>query len=326
MKYTTRISFFNQIKASISSGFATRTYLVGVSDDYERKEIIESLLQSIANSGRILQKFSGHALELKNLSDHLQTASLFGGEPIALVDEVEKMGKAEGISLRALFPSSFGYLILSSKSKSSLFDAVEREGIVLDLLGEKPWEKEKRVEQQLDAKVKRAGKTFGVGALRSFLERLDLDVGVLEREIDKLLCYIGDRPCIESRDVEQIVSSSRTFTVWQMAEEWIWEGSGSTDESFFHALLPALRAQLHLGLKIASLLSANAPREEWGKELPKVYSKTLEKRTSQAAKRGALYFQRGLLSLFDIELRSRTGSTAHGALLDLFRCKLVRRI
>jgi DNA polymerase-3 subunit delta len=321
VKYTSRVSFLNQVKTSVSSGFSSRIYWVGVPDDYERAEVLEALLRFLATEDRIVQRFSGSGLSLKELSSHLQSSSLFGGEPIAVVDEVEKIAKADVASLRGLFPTTFGYLILAAKSKSPLFEAAEEEGVVLDLVAEKPWEKERRIEQQLDALVKSVGKVFGSGALRSLLERLDLDAGVLEREVDKLLCYIGERPRIEIADVEKIASSSRTFTVWQTAEEWIWEGTGVTDESIFHALIPALRLQLQLGLKIASLLKENASREEWGKALPKVFPKTLEKRTVQTERMGAAYFKRGLLALFDVELRSRTGSSSYGALLDLFRAK-----
>jgi DNA polymerase-3 subunit delta len=264
----------------------------------------------------------GNGLEFKALSDHLNTSSLFGGEPVAIVEDAEKITKEHGASLEQLFPMSFGYLIFSAKAKSSLSEMVEKEGIILDLIAEKSWEKEKRIERELEEKVKRRGKFFGPGALFALLSRLDKDIGVLEREVDKLLCYIGDRPSIERLDVEKITSSNRTFTVWQMAEEWIWEGKGQSDESQFHALLPALRKELRLGLKIATLLQKNTPREEWSKTLSKVFPKVLEKRTLQVERMGELYFKRGLLALFDIELRSRTGSTSHGALLDFFRCSI----
>jgi DNA polymerase-3 subunit delta len=325
MKYTNRTAFLNQIKSSASSGFLSRVYCVSVSDDYEREEVLDSVLRFLLVSDRILERFSGNGLEIKAVADHLQSSSLFGGEPVALVDDAEKIAKADIAAVSALFPQSFGYLILAAKGKSPLSEGAEKEGVVLDLLAEKPWEKEKRIEQQLDAKVKGAGKLFGPGALRALLDRIDLDAGLLEREIDKLLCYIGDRPRIETVDVAAIASSSRSFFLWQTAEEWIWEGTGATDESVFHAIVPALRAQLQLGLKISALLAENASREEWSKALPKVFPKTLEKRTGQAQRLGQSYFKRGLLALFDIELRSRTGSTAYGALLDLFRSRLHAR-
>lgn len=287
--------------------------------DYERREICEALLRYLP-SNTSLERFSGVGLDVKVLFDHLDTNSLFGGEPVALIEDAEKISKN---ALQSLFPLSYGYLILAAKGKSTLMDLVEKEGIVLDLLNEKPWEKEKRIQSQLELKVRSTGKTIAPDALALLLERQDLDAGLLEREIDKLICYTGDRLQIQRNDVLAISTSSRSFALWQTAESLIWEGAGEADEDHFHSLVPALRAQLQLGLKISSLLSSNASRDEWTKALPKVFPKTLEKRTAQAERLGSRYFTNGLIELFDIELKSRTGANQYGALLDLFRIKLV---
>lgn len=319
MRYNNKSSFLTQIKSAASTGFLSRVYFVGMPHDYERREICESLLRYLpANSS--LERFSGVGLDLKGLFDHLTTTSLFGGEPVALIEDAEKIPKN---ALQSLFPLSYGYLILAAKGKSVLLDVVEKEGIVLDLLNEKPWEKEKRIQAQLESKVRSTGKTITPDALTFLLERQDLDVGLLEREIDKLICYTGDRLQIQRTDILAISSSSRSFALWQTAESIIWEGTGVADEDYFHSLIPALRAQLQLGLKISSLLSSSASRDEWSKALPKVFPKTLEKRTAQAQRFGTHYFTKGLIELFDIELKSRTGASQYGALLDLFRIKLV---
>ena len=305
-----------QIKSAASTGFLSRLYFVGMPHDYERNEICDALLKYLPSNA---QKFSGVGLDIKALTDHIQSNSLFGGEPVALIEDAEKIPKG---ALQNLLPLTYGYLILASKGKSILSDLAEKEGIVLDLLNEKPWEKEKRIQSQLEIKVRSTGKTIAPDALALLLERQDLDAGLLEREIDKLICYSGDRLQIQAADVLAISTSSRTFALWQTAESLIWEGTGIADEAHFHSLIPALRAQLQLGLKISSLLSLNASRDEWTKALPKVFPKTLEKRTSQAQRLGINYFTRGLVELFDIELKSRTGATQYGALLDLFRIKL----
>ncbi len=319
LRYNNKSSFLAQIKSAASTGFLSRVYFVGMPHDYERREICESILSYLPDN-IALERFSGVGLDVKILFDHLETNSLFGGEPVALIEDAEKITKN---ALQSLFPLNYGYLILAAKGKSILLDLVEKEGIALDLLNEKPWEKEKRIQSQLEVKVRSTGKTIAHDALALLLERQDLDIGLLEREIDKLICYTGDRLQIQTADVLAISTSSRSFALWQTAESLIWEGTGIAEEDHFHALIPALRAQLQLGLKISSLLSANASRDEWSKALPKVFPKTLEKRTAQAGRLGTRYFAKGLIELFDIELKSRTGVNQYGALLDLFRIKLV---
>ena len=292
-----------------------------IPDDFERGKMFDAILRILLTPDHSLSRFSGEDLNLKTLFDHLQTPSLFGGEPIALIDEMEKLPKKQ-FSLPTL---SFGYLLLGAKGKVPFAAAVEKEGVILDLSEEKPWEKEKRQQAQLEAKAKSAGKTLAPGVISLLFERLDKESATLASELDKLICYVADRTSIETSDVFAICAQSRTFSNWHMAEAFIWEGkeAKAVDDSAFHALIPALRSELQIGLKIASLLAGNAPREEWTQALARVYPRTLEKKTSQAARLGLPYFAKGLKALYDIELKSRTGSQQYAALLDLFRMKLV---
>src|SRR5690606_14248909 len=129
---------------------------------------------------------------------------------------------------------------------------------------------------------------------------------------------------ITVEDVICITPLSKTATLWQMAEDVVWDGKPftSVDATSFHTLIIALRGQLHLGLTLATLIEEKRPAGEWGAYLPKLWPKILEKRSSQAARLGSSYFSKGLSRLFDVELSSRNSSTQYGALLDLFRAEL----
>ncbi len=312
----------NQIKKAISVGAVCRTYWVAVAHDYERSQIIDEILHLIGQSKENVQKWT--EFDPVSVGNHLQTSSLLGDEPIALIENAEAIAKGDGIVLEKLFPKDFGYLICSAKSKCQVSEKVDAVGVVLDLLTEKPWDREKRIQQVLEHLVHRSGKTIAQNALSALMERQDVEEGILEREIEKVICYTGDRLHISAEDVEAICNPNRTYAVWQTAEKVVWEGQGVLEEAHFHALIPGLRSQLQLGLKIATLLAENAPQERWAAALPKVFPKTLEKRTRDASRFGIEYFRRGLETLFEIELASRTSSSQHlGALLDMFHCSLV---
>lgn len=291
-----------------------------MSHDYERGQVVESVLERIDPTKAGVQKWND--LDLVQISSHLQTATLFGDEPVAIIENAESITKSDGIDLEKLFPKDFGYLIFSAKSKCAFSSAVETAGVVLDLLTEKPWEKEKRIQQTLEQVVAIAGKTMASNAWETLFEGQDVEEGILEREIEKLLCYTGDRRHISVEDVETICKPNKTYAIWQTAEQVIWEGQGFLEEAHFHVLVPALRSQLQLGLKITTLISENATREEWAAALPRVFPKTLEKRTRDAGRLGVRYFKRGLETLFEIELKSRSGAQNLKALLDFFHCTL----
>lgn len=288
-------------------------YLVIAFDDYERNKI----LKGIVPCGVF---FSGAEVSGSQILEAL-SPTLFGSEPAVLVDEVEKLDKKEQQMLAAHLPAA-GYLLLGARKKIPLASAVEKEGVILDLSEEKPWDKEKRIAEQLFEKVNRAGKRLASDVPALLFERIGTDPAMLDREIEKLLCFIGERPTIERSDVFRCCPVTTTHTLWQIAEEVVWgEGKLPPDPNLFHALLPALRSQLQLGAKIASL----SPREEWSQYLPKVWPKTLEKRRRSVERLGAAYFQKGLRLLFEVELLSRTGSNQFAPLLDLFRMSLHAR-
>lgn len=299
-----------------------RYYFVAVEDDYERKMAVSAVLSYFPKSSIV--RLSGTSVCCRELIELLFSPSLFGGESLVFLDDADKVGKKEIQTLSSLMSSASpcGYFLSASRSKTILSSTFEKVGVVLDLIDEKPWDKEKRLTEQVGERVARAGKRIAADALALLFERLGMDAAFLDSEIDKLVCFIGEKPMIERSDVFR-VSALREKQVWQMVEEIVWEGGAYfIDASFFHTLIPALRSQFQTGLKILDLLDQATPRDQWSLYLPRIWPKMLEKRISQVMRLGRIYFLRGLELLFDVECLSRTGSTREHALLDFFRFSL----
>lgn len=320
MKYQNLKSFQKHL-SSAAPHHLCRVYLVAMADDFERTKALDQILSYLVNPPT---RFSGVSCSPLEVLDAMQSMTLLGGEPIVVVDEVEKMAKKELQTLCDHLNFSSGYALFGARSKTALAALAEKEGVVLDLLEEKPWDKEKRLSEQLADRAKNAGKRLGADGVPLLFERLGVDPALLESEIDKLICFVGDRPTITREDILELSPVSRTSTLWQTAEEIVWEGGEfpPLDDAAFHGLVPALRSQLHLGLSLSTLIEEKCPADQWGRFLPKLWPKTLEKRSSQAARLGSPYFRKGLDKLFEIELLSRTQSTQYQALLDLFRAHI----
>lgn len=316
MRYQNLSAFQKHLSAAAPHNLC-RLYLIGMADDFERTKAIDSILAHLPVPPT---RFSGADCNLKDCLDAMQSGSLFG-EAVVVIDEIEKFGKKEQVVLADCVKNIAGYLILGTRSKTSLVAAVDAQGVVLDLLEEKPWDKEKRLIEELCAIAKKSNKILDGDVPQLLIERLGVDSALLFSEVEKLVCYVGERLSITRQDVLQISPASRTSTLWQTAEEVIWEGKtfGAIDESAFHGLIPALRSQLHIGLTLATLIDEKCPSDQWNRYLPKLWPKMLEKRSSSAARLGAPYFRKGLTKLSEIELLSRSVSTKYRALLDLFR-------
>ncbi|MBI3901220.1 MAG: hypothetical protein HY324_03595 [Chlamydiia bacterium] len=195
----------------------------------------------------------------------------------------------------------------------------EKDGVVLDLSDEKPWDKEKRLTEELIKKGLLEKKKIAPEAIALLFERVGKELAFLDSELDKLIAYVGERDLILGQDVLAITAETATRTLWSFAEEMIWEKKMDAEIPFpFSALAAPLRSQLHIGRTILSLCSTSVPTESWSLYLPKMWPKTLEKRTRQAQALGVEYFDKGLRHLFDLELLARSGQDHEEALLFLF--------
>ena len=175
------------------------------------------------------------------------------------------MGKKDLQALADLIVQSplYGTLLVGARSKTPLSSAIEKIGVVFDMSEEKPWDKEKRLAEQIVERVQTAGKRLAPDAVPLLFERLGTDLALMDSEMDKLICFVGEKPTIDRSDVFRISASSRKNTLWQTAEEIVWDGGAAAlDPESFHGLVPILRSQLQLGLKLIELSAANCPRED----------------------------------------------------------------
>ena len=306
-----------------SLSLSHRVYLVVMPSDQERFAMLQKIVQRAVPPGHSLERFSSD-VECRVLFDAMLSPSLFGGDTVVLLDECEAFKKKEVEQLLAFLEKNVlaGYLLLGSRGKTPLSKVVEKTGALLDMSEEKPWDRDKRLAETLIEMAKKEGKWLSPDAVPLLIECAGPDLSMLSQEMDKLICYVGDRATIERTDIFRLCGSHAQETPWQIAEEIVWEGKGTFDPAGFVGLIFSLRSQLQLGLKITTLLEAKVPASEWTPYFPKIWPRTLEKRKGQAMHKGALYFKKGLDMLYKIESLSRTSAVLPEALFDLFRTHL----
>ncbi|HLB53005.1 MAG TPA: hypothetical protein VJK48_04785 [Chlamydiales bacterium] len=301
-----------------------RSYLVVVPDAYERQKAIEAIAFHLPCKPSF---FSGGESSFETIVAPFSSLSLFEEEVAVCVEDVDKLPAGEVARLKEWMKSALqsGFFLCSAGAKTSLAPTFEKNGVILDLSEEKPWEKEKRLTEELIKKAQSEKKRIAPDALSLLFERVGKEPSFLDSELEKLIVYVGEKEWIEEKDVRLITKETVTRTLWFFAEEIVWEKRVPLDVPFpFSALIAPLRNQLHMGRMILSLLSSSVPPEEWSTYLPKMWPKLLEKRTFQAQSLGVNYFEKGLRLLFDLELLARSGQGHEEALLFLFGSSLGR--
>jgi DNA polymerase-3 subunit delta len=62
----------------------------------------------------------------------------------------------------------------------------------------------------------RHGKPMAAGAARLLVDLIGPEMGLLDKEIEKLAVYVGEAPKIEAKDVDALVGRSRAEKTWQI--------------------------------------------------------------------------------------------------------------
>ena len=298
MKFTDLKAFNEHLKESLSKGLSPVFHLIVPSDD-ERMEIANHLVNFILKMKPNLRLIKTEDPEIAQ--NELNCYSLLGDYPLIYLDKIKK-------TFTFSVPDGAYVILGMSKSIAKL-----PEGVTLDLSKEKPWDKDKRIKQQVIVKAQKSGKQLEHGALEYLFAAIGPDLALLSRELEKLICYVGDRQTIDLAAAQTLVAPSKEQSTWQIAEQLVWERRlprkiASTD---FPVLVGSIRYQLEVGEALHTL-SADQFQERY----PKLRPRTLDKYRGYRLPRN--YFRKGLLALYKAERLFKDGVSNGGLCLDLF--------
>jgi len=102
----------------------------------------------------------------------------------------------------------------ASKAKRALVKQIDQKGLVVDCRKLRWREAERWVRVQ----AQQLGKEFAPRASATLLEAVGTDLSQLENELRKLVDYAADSPVITEREVEEVVSQSRTRSVFDLGD------------------------------------------------------------------------------------------------------------
>ena len=251
----------------------------------------------------------------------IQENSLFGDLPIVYLDGVETMSKVQWKELIAAIkylPPGVRLILAGANIKtcSNLSTQAKDCLVMLDLTAEKPWDRERRIAEQLMKKVSENGKTMEPACLDYLMQAIGPELGLLEQALEKLICYVGDTAHIDLKAAHKLVRPSKEQSLWQLAEKLIWDKvmPRRVESNDFPMLVGALRYQLELGLCMTI-----AP-EQLKERFPTLRDRSLSK--YQNYRYPAQYFQKALQALYTSERAFKNGVSDGGICFDLFAGKL----
>ncbi len=334
MKYLSVDSFEKHIHEAYPDHFSS-SYLIVCPQDFERKLIIDRVVSALGRADpECLHSSFNSGTPFHEILGQLSTKSLFSTKAIITIDNVEKWTKQDIEKLTEYLcnPSGFAYLILGaslSKNLEELYKKSKKELVFLDIGEEKPWDREKRIAKWLVNKIQEEKKNLSSSAASYLLEHHGTDMAALSHELDKIVCYVGDKTNIQLDDILPIVSrSSLTLNGWQVAEKIVWKQEWqplpSSDISFLISLLGQVRYHLQLGMQISCLQDKNIEYGEIQRLFPSVKPANIEKFCALASTYTKEYFYEGILALFEVEKACKKGSLDPMIIWERFLTKLTR--
>lgn len=309
-------------------------FLLVATDQYPRKEaedlLVKFLVPKGASTDLSVSIFSGEGLAPALLTDELQMMSMFCPRRLIIVHQADALNSAaiEGLINYCDNPNPAVTLILSMESinrATTFYKRLEKAGMVLDIAEEKSWQKEKTLEVWIREKVAESKKNIAPDAVRIMLRFLGTDQDLLDNEIEKIICYIGDRPSITVQDVQAVCVRMPLETVWQLGEAVFTRNGGAavrvmrdllTGDAPFLTLLRQLRSQFQTEFKVCSILSGGGHRDEVSRMFPYMNGNILERHIQMASGYGMEAFKKGILAIDAAELQVKNSGSDHDLIAD----------
>lgn len=288
---------------------------MAVKDPFERRYLAKRLYLFLRHYRPHMEWDS--VQDAKNLS--LQSDSLFTTERFVVIEDVDKWKKVDLDRLTKdlkLVGKGLTVLLLGEAIPSALFQAVEKNIVALDLSTEKPWDRKRRISEEVLKIAKAHGKMIPIDVVESLLNRVGEDFAQLKNEVEKLCTFVGTRGQITQIDVESITSASREESLWNVAEALVFGGKFEKpqfkDIAEVFGVFGQIRYYLNIGLDLSSQIESSLEPKH-----ASIRQKQLETLIPKCRALGSRYFAKKLCQLFEIEVEAKTNYLNFAVLWDL---------
>lgn len=281
--------------------------------------------------------FSDENFSLDHFLNEVETSFLFSSQRYVAIKNVDRLKTASISSLLryAKHPNPSVYLLLiaeKTSSISSLVKEIEKRGDILDLSDEKPWEKENQLVTFLVEEAHKNQVTLTPEIAKKMVLRIGQEETLLSSELEKLICFVGEKKKITNEDLEMISQKLFHGNLWQWSEAIFKRNFAASysigfhllenDVSFF-ALLSNLRNQVRKAIEMCFLLENEGP-DALTKNYPYLKGGLLQKKLDEIKSYGRSRFKKAFIALISCELEAKNSSVDHELLLERLLVKLCR--
>lgn len=277
------------LAADIKSKSFKRVYLLYGEEEYLKKSYKGQLVQAIAGTDTMNTLIlDGKGTDAVTVRDFLVTMPFFAEYRLAVLSDTGLFASSadEWVEVVSQLPETAVLLFDETKvdKRSRLYKAVSKCGYACEL--KKPSENElMRWTVQI---LKRDGKVITQPVCEALLMRAGDNMENLRAQLEKLICYLGERPEVTMEDVDAVCTEQAASQVFRMLDAAT-EGRSQMALSLYYDMLalrePSMRIMYLIGrqcnqlLLVRELSASGANSSQIASELklqPFVVSKTMK--------------------------------------------------
>jgi DNA polymerase-3 subunit delta len=195
-----------------------------------RAGLIEKFVPEASRSWAV-SRYSAERGDTEAALSQAQSLPMLSPQQVIFLEDVggiEKLGdknREETVALLEAYladPAPFTVLVLEAArldERMKLAKILALKTLVVEVgLGDNPQQRQAAAVMMAGNIAKELGLSFEKGAAEDLAERVAADLMRLKSEIEKLADYLGERKKITREDVEAMVASEKTTTVWELAD------------------------------------------------------------------------------------------------------------
>ena len=340
MKYTNVKAFEKHLEGADPKHLGDVYAVIG-KESFEVKSavdlLVKILLKPQKNPEFALKVYNGDKILFEDLMEELNSLPFFSEKRVVLIENGGELSKTEMSKLEEYFahPNRTLCLIISASAinrATNFYKKLEKAGIILDIAEEKSWEKEKSSKDWIFARVSKEKKRISPEAINLLQKQTGTDLSSLAQEIEKLICFIGDRTEITMQDIALISTSVNTETAWQLCDAIFSRNAnhallvmkGLLDSGTpLLALIRQIRAQMQTDYQICTILANGGSSSDVTAEYPYMKGRILDNHCQAASTYGLSRFKKAMLKIDQTESAAKNGLGSDDFLSELLIASLV---
>ncbi len=297
----------------------------------KEEELKRALADLLRGCNSPITHFYRENFTADSFSQEVETAPFLSKTKGVVINGVDQLTDEEKEALRCYLekPAPWVELYLTAETLSAqtkISKMIEKKGKVIRFKEEKPWEKEKRLAAWLIEEAKR--ESVRLAPQTASLMVQSLDANCLKSELEKLICFAGQKKEITSEDFSLISTPIHHETLWQLGDA-LFAGDAARaltiSKSLLEegmALIPLLASLRSQCVTAKGILEA-AEKGEVAEKYPYLKGQLLEKKLKLLKKMGRAHLTRALLLIFETEVQAKNSQSEPELLLELLIVKII---